>query len=74
MPQLDLPDILHLMSGLVLTDGAIFPGNWLCERVSGVGSNQTMCQAKRSKRTFAGQESHKIFNKIANLPMNTSKF
>lgn len=37
-----------------MTDGAVISGNWLCVRVLGVGNNQTMCQAKRSKRSFAG--------------------
>lgn len=32
-----------LLSGLVITDGAIFSGNWLCVRVWGGGNNQTMC-------------------------------
>lgn len=30
------------LSNLVGADGVIFSGNRLCERVSGVGNNQTM--------------------------------
>lgn len=29
-------------SNLLGADGVIFSGNWLCERVLGVGNNQTM--------------------------------